>query len=386
MTTLLVIVPDKLSALISKGEITDRYYNPGNLFTEVHLLMTNNDQPDATLLQRTVGTAKLYLHNLPFTKWDFVRSFGLRPWALDAWTQPAIELARRIRPNLIRCHGDSVNIFLAHRIKEKFGIPYVISLHNTRDDELPGKQFDPVRVFSYWSFWEMRKVALRNADLVLPVYQSATNFLKKIGGIRYKISYNVVCPDGFTPKASYVLHKPVRLLYVGRLNENKNPINLILAVKQLPDTQLTLIGDGPLRQTLMQVAMEEGTSQKFRFIPSLANQMLCRELSKYDIFVIQSDHRGVPKSLIEAMLVGLPCIIDYKDLAATPELAGNHVQMVKNTVKGYLSDLSKLIKDDNKREVLGTNAREFASVHWAPHKTEENFVQLYRTLLQGGKL
>src|SRR5580704_18008108 len=40
---LFVIVPDRLSALVSKGEVTQRYYNPGNLFRVVHLFMTNDD-------------------------------------------------------------------------------------------------------------------------------------------------------------------------------------------------------------------------------------------------------------------------------------------------------------------------------------------------------
>lgn len=383
MTTLLVIVPDKLSALISKGEITDRYYNPGNLFTEVHLLMTNNDQPDAALLQRTVGTAKLYLHNLPFTRWDFLRSLALRPWALGSWARPAVELARRVKPSLIRCHGDSVNIFLAHKIKQELSVPYVVSIHTTRDDKLPGSQWDLTRLLSYWMFWSMRKVALRNADLVLPVYQSATRFLDKLGKITYKVAYNVVCPDGLREKTSFALSDPVRILYVGRLNQNKYPINLIYAVRQIADSHLTVIGDGPERQNLIKTAMAGSTEKKFSFIPSLANEQLCAKLADFDIFAIQTDHQEVPKSLIEAMLVGLPCIIDYKDTRALPELAAN-VLMVENTVDGYLNGLSRLIKDNNKREVLGTNAREFAAARWAPEKTEENFVDMYRGLLEGG--
>ena len=39
--TLLVIIPDRLTNLINKGEVTERYYNPGNLFDEIHLMMTS---------------------------------------------------------------------------------------------------------------------------------------------------------------------------------------------------------------------------------------------------------------------------------------------------------------------------------------------------------
>ena len=66
--TLFVIIPDKLNELINKGEITDRYYNPGNLYRNVHLILTNNDKPEKSLLNKTVGDAKLFIHNIPSGK------------------------------------------------------------------------------------------------------------------------------------------------------------------------------------------------------------------------------------------------------------------------------------------------------------------------------
>ena len=47
---LLVIIPDRLSLLVRKGEVTSRYYNPGNLFRHVDILMTNDDRPDPDAL------------------------------------------------------------------------------------------------------------------------------------------------------------------------------------------------------------------------------------------------------------------------------------------------------------------------------------------------
>ena len=56
---LLVIISDALSDLVKKGEITERYYNPGNLFDEVHILMTVTDKVKIEDVQKTAGTAKL---------------------------------------------------------------------------------------------------------------------------------------------------------------------------------------------------------------------------------------------------------------------------------------------------------------------------------------
>ena len=90
---LMVIVPDRLSDLVRKGEVTERYYNPGELFREVHLVLTNDDQPDRAAVQRMVGGAKLNIYNLPMGGHYFLRTLG--------WQRPLIELpvaGRRARP------------------------------------------------------------------------------------------------------------------------------------------------------------------------------------------------------------------------------------------------------------------------------------------------
>ena len=62
MSKLLVLIPDRLSDILAKGEIQPRYYNPGEVFDEVHILSTTVDNPDRDLLQRMVGRARLHLH------------------------------------------------------------------------------------------------------------------------------------------------------------------------------------------------------------------------------------------------------------------------------------------------------------------------------------
>jgi len=43
---LMVLYPEALSSIIEKSEITERYFNPGNLFEEFHIVLTSDDQPD----------------------------------------------------------------------------------------------------------------------------------------------------------------------------------------------------------------------------------------------------------------------------------------------------------------------------------------------------
>lgn len=86
-TRLLVIISDRLSDLIRKGEVTPRYYNPGEHFDEVYILMTNDDRPDPGVLQRMVGRAKLFISNLPAEKRLFIRSLGWQSFLMRKWTE-----------------------------------------------------------------------------------------------------------------------------------------------------------------------------------------------------------------------------------------------------------------------------------------------------------
>src|SRR5262249_11556255 len=113
---LMVIVPDLISDFVRKGEVIDRYYNPGGLFDEVHVVLVNDDRPDAQAMQRMVGKARLHIHNIPSGRDLFVRSLGWRPWLLNRWAQSVIELARALRPALIRCHGALLNAYAAYRV------------------------------------------------------------------------------------------------------------------------------------------------------------------------------------------------------------------------------------------------------------------------------
>src|SRR5437867_2144980 len=77
---LMVIVADKITELAEKGEITERYYNPGDLFDEVHLVLLNDDRPDPAVLRKTAGRATVTSHNL--SPRGLLRRTGYRPLLL----------------------------------------------------------------------------------------------------------------------------------------------------------------------------------------------------------------------------------------------------------------------------------------------------------------
>jgi len=380
MKSLMVIVPDKISDLVDKGEIIERYYNPGNCFGEVHLVMTNDDKPDTGAAQKMVGDARLFFHNLPDSRQQFLPTLGWRPWLLGPWVAKALDLAGAIRPSLIRCHGALLNAFAAAAIKKKYGIPYVVSMHINPDEDVRGRTTGWLKWIVNRAQQDIERVGLLNADLVMPVYQPIVPYLQRVGVTRYEVCYNSLNPTHLRHKDDYNLHDPVRVLTVGRQFEAKNPENLVRAVAQLPNVHLTLVGDGPGHALLKSVAAECNVSDRTDFLTSLPNDELCRRLPEFDIFASHNEYWGIPKAVLEPLLVGLPVVNNRRVGAPVPELSEDICLLVSNSVEGYRGALERLIADHGYRERLGRTAYAHAQENWSPAVTEAKFVGIYRRL------
>ena len=117
---LMVIISDRLTSIINKGEITERYYNPGNYFEEVHIVLLNDDNPDINILKPTVGDARLKIYNLK--KPNIFLSLFYNTFFIKSYVSKAFVLVKDINPLIIRTHNNFLEGYLAHRIKLKFKI------------------------------------------------------------------------------------------------------------------------------------------------------------------------------------------------------------------------------------------------------------------------
>lgn len=380
---LMVIIPDRLSEIAGKGEVIERYYNPGNVFDEVHIVMTNDDMPDKTLVQKTVGAATLYVHNLPGSPRLFIKSLGWRPWLLGDFANQAIELARKVGPSLIRCHGAHLNGFVAARIKATLNIPYVLSLHINPDEDVRGRAANWKNTLEGKARKSLEKIALDHADLVMPVYKPIVPYLERLGITHYEVCYNALNPLYLAAKNNYALHDPVRVISVGRQFREKNPDNLIRAAAQIPNVHLTIVGDGPYHDYLHKIAAECGMEARMTFHRALANDELCRRLPEFDIFAVHTEYWEISKSVLEPLLTGLPAIINKRLGKPVPELTDDICLLVENSVESYYAALSKLIKDHEFREQLARRAYRHARENWSPAVAEAKFANIYRRFMLG---
>ena len=95
----------------------------------------------------------------------------------------------------------------------------------------------------------------------------------------------------------------LRLVYLGRLVENKRIDVLIDAVATTQGVSLTIVGDGPERDRLAARAGE-----RVQFAGPLPHDAAMRELAASHALVNASPHEGLPHVVIEALVHGVPVL------------------------------------------------------------------------------
>jgi len=140
--------------------------------------------------------------------------------------------------------------------------------------------------------------------------------------------YNSIDPSDFDD-FNYVNKVPDKLLQnnseiilgtVGRLYYQKDPITLIRSFKiinnRFPNTKLIIVGDGPLEDECRQLINELNLQDRIELAGYQKNSKAYYKI--FDIFLLSSHYEGLPYSLLEAMIMGIPSVgtdvVGIKDL------------------------------------------------------------------------
>lgn len=374
---LLVLLDYRVSEILQKGEYPPGYYNPGDLFDEIHILMTVADQVTAGDMQFTGGRAKIFIYSIPAPR--FTASLGWQFFLLEKWVDKCIDRVNQIEPDVIRTHNCFIQGYLAYKIKQKLKIPYIISLHGVFDrDDLRSSKEKFMRLFRV----KLEKISLKNADAVIAVYKPIIRYAKKNGAKNIHLIYNPVSHSKISRKEDYRLSDPPRLVTINRQMSYKNPENIIKAIKDI-DCVYEIIGDGILHEQLITIAEENGCSNKIKFIKNIPNNQLMSRLKSYDLLLAHCDYWGISKSTIEGALAGLPMVVNHHPVEPLPDFDGGWVQLCVNTPEGYREAILSLLSDQVKRHELGNLAYRHAMENFYPPEMTRKVVDLYQSVMIG---
>ena len=224
---------------------------------------------------------------------------------------------------------------------------------------------------------------LKAADRVVVATEPDRDYLIQRYGIapgKIAVIPNYVDVERFRPMPS-VERQPGLICFVGRLEEQKNPIALLEAMRGLAGAKLLMIGDGPLKASLQRKARER--SVPVEFLGNVANDRLPELLNRAQLFALPSRYEGNPKALLEAMACGLPVIA-----ARVPGVD----QVIRHGKTGYVCEpgwqalhagIRELLADPQRRAELGAAARESVVQSCSLERIVEQELELLHEVTQG---
>lgn len=227
----------------------------------------------------------------------------------------------------------------------------------------------------------LKPVLLSASKIVVPTLDYVNLISNK-----YKVSLNKICvvPLGIDHTSFYQssinMHKPARLLFVGRLQIQKNLPLLVKSFHYLVnhsklDVELNIVGDGEDREKIYKLIKALGLTNRIHLLGKLQGKDLYKMYSSSDIFVLTSSYESFGIVLIEAMASGLPIVV-------------SNIPSVRNVVvnekTGLLSQLSEkdfalnitriLTNSSLQKKLIANGLKEVKKYNW------DNIVLKYQNL------
>lgn len=174
-----------------------------------------------------------------------------------------------------------------------------------------------------------------------------------------------------------------RLIMVARFDEQKNQTDLLCALSLLKGIpwQAELVGDGPLRTQVMQLAQELGLADRVEF-PGSCNDVAAR-LARSDVFALVSNWEGLPLSILEAMRAGLPVVAS--DVGGVAEAVRNNDTgwvVARGDIDTLADRLRSLLTSAPLRQRMGQAGQALFHNQFTFDQMLQKTLQVYRDALQ----
>ena len=232
-------------------------------------------------------------------------------------------------------------------VKARIIIKYYYLWYNTAGNRL-----------KRWLIKRAERILIRPLDYAIAANSDVQRFIgnpDKIMDVNEGIITEEFDPEKIMEDELMARIGGVKLIFVGRLVDIKDPVTLLeayaLAKEEIKGLRLVICGDGPMRPGLEKLADRDVHFLGFvGNIPSL--------LKGADIYVITSLYDASPRSLMEAMCMGLPTIATK--VGGVPEyMTPDSGYLVPPGDGEVLAEkIVKLSKDKEMRIKMGKKARE----------------------------
>jgi Glycosyltransferase len=292
---------------------------------------------DPRLRHHTVRDGILYC---PAIKLKRIYGFGLAS-PVSGHRMTALEA---FKPDIIHVHDEfPVAVFGVYAAR-KLNVPLVYTLHTMYDEYFHYAVTRRMIPIAKKTFYRYIHIFAGRADMLLSPSAKAIDFFKECKVKKsVEIIPNSIDTDTFNPdKFPLETIKKKRAIlglsegdltgiFVGRLGKEKSVDYLIEAwaanFKAEPNLKLIVVGDGPEREPLIELATKLGVSDRINFVGRVDHADIPLYFAASDYFITASLTEMMSISMLEGMSMGLPAVIRFDPV---------NKQQVENGVNGYI--------------------------------------------------
>ncbi len=264
-----------------------------------------------------------------------------------------------------------------------FRKPVLLKLSTVGSRSLPG--------IAASRFGALRLAVFKKADAVVAMTKDSLSELNAIGYPKQRV---LTTPNGIRMRSNATgsskrrsSRSPCRVVFVGRLNPEKNIHDLLHAWKRVVDSassavELELWGRGPDEAELKDLAMSLGIADSVLFRGYVTE--VRDKLEDMDVFVLTSNREGNSNAVLEAMAAGLPVVSTR--VGGTPMQVGAEGArwlITPGDRDALYACLLELVDDASLRQRLGDAMRERILAHFEIKHVAGTYAAAYRLLADG---
>lgn len=226
---------------------------------------------------------------------------------------------------------------------------------------------------------------------MIAVSQAVKQYLTtwhKVSPDKIRVIYNGIDPDIYDSsidipeyKRALGLHHDIPIVaFIGRLVKLKGVNYFLRAAASIlkgdKAAQFMVVGDGPLKHSLIKQAESLGVSQHVHFIGFRKD--IPQILSIIDILIVPSLWEGLPLTILEAMLAGKPIIATR--VGGIPEAikeGKSGILVPPRDVDALRDSVLELLKSPEKRKELGEGGKQRALQYFDIERMVRDYTGVY---------
>ncbi len=196
---------------------------------------------------------------------------------------------------------------------------------------------------------------------------------------------NGVDVERFTPARDWELRRrlgfadtDVVFVSVGHLRPVKN-LELLLhafALAKAENSRLLIVGDGPCKPGLMQLAAELKLAERVMFAGATDDTLPFYRVA--DAFVLSSTTEQMPMALLEAMACGLPAVAtDVGDVAEILNPRAGNLVVRNEDREGFAQALKEMAQDPENRAATGVANRMRCAAAYSVERMLAAYTRVY---------